>query len=71
MKRKEYVPPRADVLLLAPCEALAVWDWGFGSTWGGQKYFEAAGNLASGISIGGLFGGSDDVFTEDGFVIKK
>ena len=69
--KKAYVPPKAELFLLAPNEGIAAWDWEFSSKWEGQKYFEAAGNLASGIAIGGLFGGSDDTFTEDGFVIKK
>ena len=70
MKKEKYVPPRADVLMLAPCEALAAWDWGFGSQWTGQKYFPAT--LASGIAMGGLFDKEKgDVFTDDGFVIKK
>lgn len=72
--KKEYVPPRADVLLLAPCEALAAWDWGFGSKWTGQQYFapNSNNNLTSGIAMGGLFDTArGDVFTTDGFVIKK
>ena len=68
--KKEYVPPYAEVLLLAPCEALAAWDWGFGSKWEGHKYFKSTDSLASGVAIGGLFN-SDIDMTEDGFVIKQ
>lgn len=70
MKKKEYVPPRADVLLLAPCEKLAALDWGFGSRWTGQQYFKSEGDLASGVALGGIFSGDGIDMTVEGFVIK-
>ena len=70
MKKREYVPPRAEVLMLAPCEELAVWEWGFGSKWTGQQYFQSTDTLASGIAMGGKFSDSIDM-TGEGFVIKN
>ena len=65
--RKEYVPPRADVLLLAPCEDLAVIDnrFGFGQQWHNTGPFGAPG--ASGFAITDKFESYTD---EDAFVIK-
>ena len=67
--RKEYGPPRADVLLLAPCEDLALIDnrFGFGKQWH-NEFFGDPG--ASGFAFGGSFK-DNDYLTEDGFVIKK
>ena len=68
--KNQYVPPMAEVIFLVPCENLAAWDWKFGSTWEGQKYFQADGNLlASGIAMGGLLE-TEDFLQQDGFVIK-
>ena len=69
--RKEYLPPLAEVILLAPCEELAVieWKFGFGSTWK-NGYYPKDENSASGIAMNGTFGegygfGSDRFFTLD------
>ena len=56
-KKKEYVPPVAEVILLSPCEALASSDWAFGNAWREQlnwgKFTDDNG--ASGIAFGGSF----------------
>jgi len=67
--RNKYVPPKVEIICLAPCEAVAAWDWKFGSTWTGEKYFNVPSTLASGIAMGGGFN-SEDFLAEDGFVIK-
>ena len=70
-QRKEYVPPAAEVLLLAPSEKLAAWDWGFDTLWKREAgYHPGAEGLASAIVVTGQFGTED--YTEDsGFFIKK
>lgn len=56
-KKKEYVPPVAEVILLSPCEALASGDWAFGEAWRTQwGKFTDGPNGASGIAFGGSFG---------------
>lgn len=64
--RKEYVPPKADVLLLAPCEDLAAIEnrFGFGKQWH-NGFFGAPG--ASGFAITDKFTSYTD---DDAFVIK-
>lgn len=69
-QKKEYVSPKADVMLLAPCEALAAVDCGFGAawrdTWG--RFTDPGG--ASGIAFGGTFE-PNDVTQDGGFIIKN
>ena len=65
--RKEYVPPTAEVILLAPDEKLAAWDWSFDHfAWKESAYYQAQGNAASAIVVNGT-----NVWAEDGYTIKK
>ena len=69
-KKKEYVPPVADMILLAPCETLAdTSDWGFGNAWREEWGRFDIGTVASGIAFGGS--DFDDMIEDDGFFIKK
>ena len=68
--KKEYIPPKVDVVMLAPCERIAAVDWEFSSKWAGEWYFEAIEDLGSGIAMGGWFDKDEDSFTSDGFRIK-
>lgn len=67
--RKEYVPPTAEVILLAPDENLAAWDWGFQSPWK-QGYLPATEEVASAVGVinGGL---TTSAWGDDGFTIVK
>ena len=67
-KKKEYIPPEAKVILLAPSENLAVFEWKFGKAWR-TEYGYFTENGASGIAVTGTF--LDDKWAEDGFVIKQ
>ncbi|MBQ2995903.1 MAG: hypothetical protein IJE22_01520 [Oscillibacter sp.] len=68
--KKQYLPPAAEVVLLAPCEGLAAWEFGFGKSWKNGYYSAGEGNgTASGIAMNGSFG-NDFVFGEDGFFTK-
>ena len=71
--KKEYVPPVAEVILLAPTEKLAVNDYGFGKNWwAGPGYFsdlETRTASAVGIHGGGTLDASN--WDEDGYTIKK
>ena len=70
--RKEYVPPTAEVILLAPDEKLAAWDWKFGSYTWGEGYISATGTTASAVGIingAGIEG--NPIFGEDGYTIIK
>ena len=73
MKKRTYIPPKAELVLLAPCEGLANWDWAFGNTWRSQGFHERDGSIASAIAMNGGFGadGYPTLDTDDGFVIKK
>ena len=62
--RKEYVPPEAEVILLAPSEKLSAWDWSFDShDWKASNYFPNNGETASAIVVTGTW-------TEDGYTIQ-
>lgn len=70
-KKTKYVPPTAELILLAPCENLASsWDWGFKETWRSTwGRIPAANGLASGVAFGGeIFDSTDQ--SESGFIIK-
>ena len=68
-KKIKYVPPMAELVLLAPCESLATIDWGFQKTWDHKGYFTENG--ASAIAVTGRFDSDGDYISEgSGFVIK-
>ncbi|MBQ2996508.1 MAG: hypothetical protein IJE22_04645 [Oscillibacter sp.] len=70
-KRKAYVPPAAEMILLAPCERLAAWEYSFQNTWTNiQGRFNNAYNLGGGSGITGTFT-DQDYFGEDGFTVKQ
>ena len=66
-ERKEYTPPEAEIILLAPCDRLAAMDRKFGYNWKTPEgYFPAADDFASGVAFSGDFGVNDgDGFTFD------
>ena len=63
-KKKELVPPRAEMILLAPCEDLAFDDWAFGSAWRNQWGKFKDDTKGSGVAFGGTFEtyGTDNAF---------
>lgn len=68
MNKKEYLPPAAELILLAPCERLAAWDTSFEERW-----FHGF-NILAGASAGNLgiiTEVKDDTWEDSGFVIKK
>ena len=66
-KKIEYVPPVAEVILLAPCERLAAWDHEFGNVWRNPGKFTTDSGF-TGIAFGD--DKFDDYDTDSGFVIK-
>ena len=71
-QKKEYTPPTAEIILLAPCERLALNDFGWRiENIPGQTYFQENG--ASGIAIAGTFGmdGVNGWDGGDGFTFKQ
>lgn len=64
--RKEYVPPTAEVILLAPDEKLAAWDTGF--THDNSGWFLNTDTGASAVTAYGTF--ADDNMG-DGFVLPR
>ena len=61
--RKEYIPPEAEIIILAPDENLALWDWEFC-----DYNWNTAGvnKTASAVVVnGGL------TWAEDGFVLPR
>ena len=71
--RKVYTAPTAEVVLLAPAETLAAWDWSFNSVWK-SGYVQGSGNVYSAVGIingGAGLDGDSGLWPEDGFVIKK
>ena len=72
-KRKVYAAPEAEMILLAPVEGLAAWDWDFKSNWQNtwhSGYFKKDGVLSA---VGIINGGQETpagIWEEDGFVIK-
>lgn len=69
--KKEYVPPAAEVILLAPSETLAAWDWDFGNVWKSAGYHPPGTDTASAVVITGAFGSGENWDEGDGFVIKR
>jgi len=70
-KRKVYIAPEAEVILLAPAEGLAAWDWSFESKWQ-SGYFKKNGVLSAvGIINGGIEDEPNGIWSEDGFIIKR
>lgn len=70
-KKTKYVPPAAELILLAPCEKLAAWDWKFGNIWQNTGYY-TAGEIGNASAIVVTSGFLDEDYTEDsGFFIKK
>ena len=70
--RKVYTAPAAEVVLLAPVETLAAFDWNFDNVWkngyvSGTDVFSAVGIINGGAGLDGDSG----FWEEDGFVIKK
>ena len=68
-KKMKYVPPTAELILLAPCENLAFDDWAFGNAWRDQwgKFKDDA--KGSGVAFGGTFekyGTDGEFFTKSG-----
>lgn len=68
-KKTKYVPPAAELILLAPCENLAVDDWAFGNAWRTQwGKFRDTATGASGVAFGGntfdKYGTDGDFFTK-------
>ena len=55
----KYVPPLADVILLAPCEHLAAWEYSFEKTWKNPGKFVTDSGF-TGIAFG------DTVFDHTG-----
>lgn len=55
-KKTAYVPPAAELILLAPCENLAFDEWAFGNAWKNQwGKFKITSTGASGVAFGGEF----------------
>ena len=52
-KKIKYVPPAAEMILLAPCENLAFQDWAFGKSWRQEWGKFKDDNGASAIVFGG------------------
>ena len=70
--RKEYVPPTAEIILLAPHEKLAANDFRFDSIWGRhENYF--TNETGSGIAVAGTFGtdGENGWDGGEGFTFKQ
>ena len=69
-KKMKYVPPAAELILLAPCENLAFDDWAFGDAWRTQwgKFKDDA--KGSGVAFGGAFG-TNDYSTDGDFFTKN
>ncbi|MBQ2997226.1 MAG: hypothetical protein IJE22_08365 [Oscillibacter sp.] len=65
-KKKEYVPPMAEMILLSPCEALAAEDWAFGRAWKNESDWGKFS--ASGFAFGGS--NFDDVGNDGSFFTK-
>lgn len=71
-KKKVYTAPVAEVILLAPCEGIAAWDWKFENSWKNGYFPRSEKQLYSAVGIingGGVEG--NPLFTEDGFTIVK
>ena len=63
--RKEYVPPTAEVILLAPDEKLAAWDLRFDTyDWNWKTTGLQKSETASGIAVNGT-----GLWKEDGYTI--
>lgn len=71
-KKKAYVPPAAEMILLAPCERIAAWEYSFQNTWMGdiKGRFGDAYGLGGGSGITGTFG-SEHYFGNESFEVKK
>ena len=68
--RKEYVPPTAEIILLAPKEQLSALDWTFqGYAWKDDGYKVAGNGVASAVAVNGGFGLDD--WAEDGFTFQQ
>jgi len=72
-KRKVYTAPEAEMILLAPVEGLAAWDWNFKTNWQNTWHngLNAAGSAVGIINGGAGLDENKDFWGEDGFVIKK
>ena len=71
-KKKVYTAPAAEVILLAPAETLASWDWSFNSVWKSGYEGLSETNIFSAVGIiNGGAGLNESIWAEDGFVIKK
>ena len=51
-KKIKYVPPAAEVILLAPCESLAAWEYSFERTWKNPGRFTTTPSGLAGIAFG-------------------
>ena len=71
-ERKTYTPPTAEIILLAPEEKLAAWDWSFENVWkNGYVGPDAEQGTASAVGIINGNGVLNETWTDDGFVIKR
>ena len=63
--RKEYIPPEAEVILLAPAEKLSAWDWSFGNiAWENTGYHRGSEGIPSAVVV-------QNTWTEDGFTFER
>jgi len=70
-KKKIYIAPEAELLLLIPHEDLAAKEFRFGDTFAGN-WFSGLNTMGSAFGIINGGAGLDESFwEEDGFVIKK
>ena len=73
-KKRVYAAPVAELILMAPCESIAAWDWNFGNVWKSAGYHPPGTDTASAVVITGTFGpfgiGDEQNPYGDGFVIK-
>lgn len=71
-ERKTYTPPTAEIILLAPEEKLAAWDWSF-DIWKHGYIAPSENQVASAVGIINGTGvlNDDKNWTGDGFVIKR
>lgn len=67
-RKKEYASPAAEVILLAPCENLALWETAMKELWRDTGYLEATKDYASAFVIQKTTEGSWD--DNPGFTIK-
>ena len=70
-ERKTYTPPTAEIILLAPEEKLAAWDWSFDIWKHGYTAASSDGTVASAVGIINGNGVLNETWTDDGFVIKR